>query len=249
MNFNIVICEDDSTQRWRMERLVCDCIAAKEYDMKLALSTASPFAVLDYLEAHPGQSGLYFLDVDLRHQMNGLSLAARIREIDAWASIVFVTTHAESLPLIFRHKLEAMDYIVKDRPQEMPAHVHACIDKVYHQRCREDSPSETGSYPITDGSRTRLIPFSDILFFTAHAAPPKMVLHLENSQINFYGSMEEHTDISPDFFRSHKSFVVNLRNIERVDLKAKQIEMVNGEVVPVSAKNVQKLLDAMAKLA
>ena len=74
------------------------------------------------------------------------------------------------------------------------------------------------------------------------------MLYEENSQINFYGSISELSDISPDFYRSHKSFVVNLRNIKHVDRSIKEIEMINGEIALVGAKKVQKLIKALAEL-
>jgi len=243
-----VICEDNPLQRRQIETIVSNHIMMEEYDMEIALSTDDPAAVLSFYESHPGQKVFYILDVDLGHEMNGLTLAARIRETDLYSAFIFVTTHADLLHLTFQYKLEAMDYIVKDRPLEIAARLQACIDTIY-QRYASDKSPKTGRYQVKDGDRTRLIPFEDIMFFTSHTTPHKVVLHLANSQINFYGSINELAEISPDFYRSHKSFVVNLRNIQHVDHATKEIEMKNGEIALVGAKKVQDLLAAIAERA
>lgn len=243
---HVIICEDDPIQRKRMETIVYNHIIMEEYDAALALSTDNPFEVISYADVHPKRNKLYILDVDLGHEMNGITLAAHIREEDLHSSIAFVTTHAEMLHLTFQYKVEAIDYIVKDRPQEIPGRIQACIDAVYKRSVTDKRPT-TGSYQVKDGGRMRLIPYEDIMFFTSHPAARKIVLHLENSQINFYGSINELEEISSDFYRSHKSFVVNLRNIRHVDRVTKEIEMTNGEIALVGTKKVQKLLEAIAE--
>jgi len=243
---HVVICEDNAAQRERLERVVHNHIMMEEYDMQLALSTGTPTEVLDYAKVHPKQNRLYILDVDLGHEINGLSLATRIREADLHSAIVFFTTHAEFLHLTFQYKVEAMDYILKDRPLEIVARIQSCIDTVYKRFSNHESP-KARNYRVKDGSQTRLIPFEDIMFFTSHPTSRKMVLHLENSQINFHGSINDLAEISPDFYRSHKSFVVNLQNIKHVDHVTKEIEMINGEIALVGAKKVQKLLNAITQ--
>ncbi|MCL2568582.1 MAG: LytTR family DNA-binding domain-containing protein [Oscillospiraceae bacterium] len=243
---HVVICEDNFAQRKRIETIVNNHIMMEEYDMEIALSADDPTAVLHYSHMHPEQKVFYILDVDLGHEIDGLALAARIRERDLYSAFIFVTTHADLLHLTFQYKLEAMDYIVKDRPLELQGRIQTCIDTIY-QRYSSDKSPKTGRYQVKDGDRTRLIPFDDIMFFTSHPTPHKVVLHLENSQIIFYGSINELTEISPDFYRSHKSFVVNLKNIKQVDHAMKEIEMTNGEIALVGSKKVQELLNAIAE--
>jgi len=244
---HVVICEDSSEQRERLEQIVRNHIMMEEYDMELILSTGNPDNVLDYLDTHTGRNCLYILDVDLAHEINGIALAARIRDVDLYSAIVFVTTHAELLQLTFQYKVEAMDYIVKERPLEIPDRVRACLDTFYRRYSNDSSP-QGGNFQVKDGDRIRLIPFKDIMFFASHPTPHKVVLHLENSQINFYGSISELADLSPDFYRSHKSFVVNLRNIKHIDRTTNEIEMNSGEIALVGAKKVQKLIAAIAAL-
>ena len=244
---HIIICEDNQAQRKRIEHMIQAHILMEEYDMEIALSTSDPTEVLAYSQNHPKRNKLYILDIDLNSELSGLSLAARIREVDLYSAIVFITAHTELMALTFQFRIEAMDYILKDHPAEIQSRIQACIDTVY-KRYLSDTSYKAQNFQVKDGGMTRLIPVDDIMFFTSHPSSRKIVMHLENSQIHFYGSINELTEIGPDFHRSHKSFVVNLRNIKQVDRATKEIKMVNGETALVGAKKVQKLLEALAAL-
>jgi len=98
-----------------MESIVRKHIATEDVEMELVLSPACPADVLGYVGKHPDTNGLYFLDIGLQHEMNGIKLATKNREIDTNATIVFVTTHEELSHLVFRYKIEALDYITSSK--------------------------------------------------------------------------------------------------------------------------------------
>jgi two-component system response regulator AgrA len=240
----IIICEDILEQRKHTENIILNHIVMEDYRMNIVLSTNSPDDVMAYLSAHPNQNGLYFLDINLEHMMSGLSLATHIREKDPQSTIIFVTQHVELSPLTFKYKVEALDYIVKDDTKNFANNLISCIDTT-HARYATNKLSNTKGFNVKDGTLTRLIPFEDIMFFTTDTTPHKIILHLNKSHINFYGNIKTLDEISPDFFRCHKSFVVNLRNIKHVDHKDKTIMMVNDEVALVTTKKLKALTTAM----
>ena len=108
----VFICEDDTIQRKKLERIIQRYILIEELDMQLQLSTADPFEILTYLNEHPQTAGVFFLDVDLRSTINGIQLGSQIRNLCIDGKIIFITTHHEMLPITFQYKVEAMDYIL-----------------------------------------------------------------------------------------------------------------------------------------
>lgn len=240
----IILCEDNFEQRSNTENIILNHIVLEDYRMGIVLSTNNPDDVVNHLEAHPNQSGLYFLDINLEHTITGLSLATIIREKDPHATIIFVTQHIELSPLTFKYKVEALDYIVKDDTKNFVNNLTSCLDTV-NARYSTNAQANTKGFNVKDGTLTRLIPFEDIMFFTTDIKPHKIILHLYKSHINFYGYIKTLDEISPDFFRCHKSFVVNLRNIKSVDHKEKTVTMVNGEIALVTTKKLKALLTAM----
>ncbi|MCL2436980.1 MAG: LytTR family DNA-binding domain-containing protein [Clostridiales bacterium] len=241
---HILICEDDPKQRKRMETICRDYIAMTDHDIKLALSTDNPAHLLGYLEANPQTNGLYFLDIDLQHQINGIVLASKIRKLDTYGKIVFATAHTDLAPVTFQYKVEALDYIVKDKHEHFAEKVRACIELSYQQYIQRNTTSKR-HYQIKTGDEVLNIPLEDILYFESHHIPHKLILHTENSRIECYASLSKVAELSSDFYRCHQSFVVNVKNIKRIDKAKKEIEMTNGAIALLAAKKTTQLLELM----
>ncbi|GGO06589.1 LytR/AlgR family response regulator transcription factor [Saccharibacillus kuerlensis] len=237
---SVFICEDDSKQRERLEKIVADHIMIEALDMELVHTTGDPTSVLDYLDRHPKTTGLYFLDVDLKHEMSGIALASEIRERDNSGKIVFVTTHGELSYLTFIYKVEAMDYIIKDRSDEIERKVRECM-VVACKRHLIDGGAQPRRFKIKVGEKTRSIDYQDIMFFESSSVPHKIILHMDNSQLEFYGSIKELEELGGSFYRCHKSYVVNKNNIKSIDRVKREIEMVNEEICLVSVRALKGL--------
>ncbi|MCL2843100.1 MAG: LytTR family DNA-binding domain-containing protein [Oscillospiraceae bacterium] len=239
---HVFICEDDLEQRTYMEKLVSKHIMETDYDMELALSADNPTDILDYLDQHPNQRGLYFLDVDLQHELNGIELGATIRKMDVSATIVFITTHSEMAHLVFIHKVEAMEYIIKDDPKTIETGVKECMQLAY-QRYLNGKHSQNKYFSLKSGDQTWNILHDDILFFeTDSDNRNKLILHTTNGLIGFRGVINEVKKIGPEFFCCHKANVVNVNKIKRVDRALRTIELVNGDTIPVAIQKMSELL-------
>ena len=61
-----------------------------------------------------GKSMVYLLDIDLKNQTKqGLDIGLEIRKEDLKAQIAFVTAYSEFMPLTFRYKIQALDFVDK----------------------------------------------------------------------------------------------------------------------------------------
>ena len=241
---SIFICEDDLAQRQRMEKIVRDYVMIEDLGMEVALVTDNPMEVLNYLEKNPKTTGLYFLDVDLGHEMTGIGLAAKIREIDDLGKIIFVTTHGELSYLTFMYKVEALDYIIKDNPEGIDQRVRDCI-KIAHGRYLNDNNPEKKIYKVKVEDRVLAIDHDDIMFIESSDIPHMLILHLDNSQIEYYGSLREVEEVLPTFYRCHKSYVVNPRNIKEIYKSTNEVEMINEEICLVSVRKMKGLVSLL----
>ena len=243
---NVFICDDDSIQCEQIKDIVTKHILIENLDMHLAFVTGNPADMLDYLDRHPNDNtcseyGLYFLDIDFRHELNGIQLASKILEREPIAYIVFITSHAELSHLTFRYKVGALDYITKDFPEEIISRVKACIDTAYTRHLAVNVSSKTSGFPLPIGNRIRIIPFSEIMFFEAHPSlSHRLILHMSNSQIEFRGTLNRVASVVPDFWNCHKSCLVNLRNIQHVDKSRRVAVMQNGESVPIAMRKLRE---------
>ncbi len=237
---SIFICEDDVAQRQRLELYIQNYIMIEEYDMELVLATHCPHEVLDYVQSHKNMTGLYFLDVELNDTMTGIDLAAEIRNYDDLGKIVFITTHSELAYMTFTYKVEALDYIIKDDSNDIQKRVGECM-AIANKRYLNDHREEKKVFKVSVGSQIRGIDYREIMFFESSTVPHKIILHMENGQLEFYHSIKELANIATNFYRCHKSFVVNKENIKYIDKTKREIEMINEEICLVSVRGMKGL--------
>ena len=245
---SVFICEDNAVQRKQLEAVVYSYIVAKDCDLEVALSTSDPIKLLTHLEQNPKQNSLYILDVDLQHEIDGIVLASKIREHDIHGKVVFVTAHDELSYLTFRYKVEALDYIIKDDSGNTVKKLWECLDFVYDKyqnNAHSLSFQKNDFYQVKTNFGVRNIPIDEVLFFESSKISHKLILHTKTSRIEFYGTLSDVINAHPNLYRSHKSFVINVKNIRAIYKSEQQVEMVNGEVALVTVKKIKGLLDAM----
>lgn len=79
-----------------------------------------------------------------------------------------------------------------------------------------------------------------ILCFESSTKSHRLIAHLDNRQIEFYGNLKELSQLDDRFFRCHNSFVVNRHNIESIDSKERIVYFKNKEHCYASVRNVKK---------
>lgn len=240
---HIFICEDNKTYRERIEKIVNKHLFSHDLDMKLALSAENPAELLKYMEEHPKQCGLYFLDIDLQSDINGLELAAQIKIKDVSATIVFITTHSEMMHYVFRLKIEAMEYILKDSPpEEVKQRIIACMQTAY-QRFLDGKHSNNQYFTVNIGGRKRNILYDDIMFFESSTdRRNKILLHKIGSMIEFYGTIADVSNLGPPFCKCHQSFVVNVNYVTHIDDRNRKAEMIDGTIIPIARRKIAEFL-------
>lgn len=238
----IFICEDNKVQRQKFESIIENTIIIENYDMTLQLSTENPFEIIYYLKSN-NTSGLYFLDIDLHSDINGINLAEKIREYDPRGFIVFITTHAEMSYLTFLYKVEAMDYIIKDNYNNIKQRIDECIKNAYNKyKSKVSDLHKVFSIKVDD--KIINMDLDEIIFFETSSTIHKVILHSKNRQVEFYGKMKEVENmLSNKFCRCHNSFIINKDNIKEIDRKNRIAYMTNGEECLISTRGIKNLLD------
>ncbi|KUP22735.1 LytTR family DNA-binding domain-containing protein [Paenibacillus sp. DMB5] len=237
----IFVCEDDPEQRKRLNSYIENYIMMENLDMKLVISTGRSKDILDYLQNNR-VTGLYFLDVDLQEEKSGIALGAEIRQYDSLGAIVFVTTHSELTYLTFTYKVEAMDYITKDKFTDIRQRVIECIDTA-NTRYLQNKYNNIKKFQTKSGDKMISVDYNDILFFETSPQLHKIILHAKNRQVEFYGKLKDILEMDSRFYRCHNSFVVNKDNIAEVDTKNREIRMINGEICYASSRFLGGLKD------
>lgn len=241
---HVFICEDDELQREKLVGVIKNYLYMQDYDCRFEFDTGDPQELLTYVsQMQEEATGLYFLDVNLNTEMNGISLGAEIRNVDPTAKIVFVTTHAELAYLTFLYKVEAMDYIPKDNQGQLQKKVTDCIDVAVKRHLNVKNDSDF--LMIKNGDIHTRVAIADVQFIESSATPHRLLAHLDNHQIEFYGKIKDVPNWHPYLYRCHQSYVVNLQNIKEVDPKSRVVTTKDGEVCYASIRYLKGLLNRL----
>jgi len=242
----IFICEDDPIQRKSLEQYINNYIVMENLGMKIVCSTDDPQAILDHLKRHPKTMGIYFLDVDLGHDLDGVQLGVRIRKIDAMGSIVFVTSHSGLATSFFKHKVEAFGYIVKEsKPRQIQSEVIDCLQTIYERYAHTETSSEQ-FFKIKMAGKVYLLSIADILFFETSGVQRKIIVHAKEGELLFTGVMKEIEAFSSKFIHVHKSLIANRDHVRSLDSEEMAIYFSNGDKRPIPPKrmrDVKQLLE------
>ncbi len=229
------ICEDNREQQKRLESYIEEIIAVENLKMSIGIVTDNPETLLqDILKEK--ETGIFFLDIDLQCEMNGMDLAKKIREIQPRCYIIFVTTHSEMSYMTFTYKVEAMDFIIKDNIKEIKSRVYQCLVQAaeLHENILQKGKKV---YCIKQGERIREIPYDNILYFEAVTGSRKILLYTKNEIIEFNGKLKDiENELDNQFYRCHRAVIVNKDNIERIDEEEYIIYLIGGVSCPMSVR-------------
>lgn len=238
----VFICEDNKIQKNKFKNIIEKIISAKDYSIKIEKSTSNPYEILDYLKTNK-TCGIYFLDVNLNSDINGIQLAEQIRKYDPRGFIIFITSHAEMSYLTFLYKVEALDYIIKDNYNNISQRIEECLKNSiakYDATC--NNSEKFFSLKIND--KIVNVNFNDIYYFETSSQIHKVILHSTNRQVEFYSKMKDiEKKLDERFCRCHNSFIVNKDKIQEIDKKNRIAHMVNGEDCLISTRGIKPLIN------
>ncbi|MCI9440740.1 MAG: response regulator transcription factor [Ruminococcus sp.] len=232
---DVYICEDNQKQLNLLKKYISNSIMIEGLDMKIALATSDPHDLLkEILTAE--NIGLFFLDIDLKSDVNGLTLAQRIRQVQPRCFIIFITSHSEMSFLTFQYKVEALDFIIKDTPEHIKSKIHECLLDV-ENKYTSLSNAINRTFIINQNDRCITIDYSDIIFFETSGNIHKILLHAKKRIIEFTGQLKAiEKQLDYRFYRCHRSYIINKDNIFEVDFNKLVVYMNNGESCPVSVR-------------
>ncbi len=237
---NIFVCEDNDVQRRNVVKIIQNTVLMEELDMQLVLDAKDPYVLLEKVKTSQ-DTGIYFLDIDLSSNMNGMKLAQQIRLFDPRGFIIFITAHSELSYMTFQYRVEAMDFVLKDNPAEMKVKIRECLLNAMERYTLQTNKIHK-VYTIETGGRKISIDYDDIFFFETSGNIHKVILHAKDRQIEFTGTIKElASTLDGNFVRCHRSFLVNKNNIKEVDAKGRIIHFSNGETCLTSTRMMKGL--------
>ena len=241
---HIYLCEDDKTQLKRWKNIIEKYLLMNTTESTLYCATSTPQELLS-ARKRSNVIGLYFLDIDLQPQLNGIELAQEIRKYDPRGYVVFITTHSEMAVLTFRYKVEAMDFIVKDEPKTLGEQICACIiNAEANYKNQLDSANRLMSVKIDKSSL--VLDQNDIVAFTTGNDYHKITIHTKSGIKQITGSLKElKATLNSAFCQCNRSAIVNLKHVIEYSREQAMLIMDNKETYSVSVRMLGKVQKAL----
>lgn len=195
-----------------------------------------------------------FLDVEMP-VYNGFELFDFIDSEQVDFHIVFVTAYSKYSLQAF--EMSATDYLLKPVMPEQVARVLQKINRfaahaVQYQVLKNNlhaGPAGKQKIVLHTADDIHLINLDDILFLEAKGSYTNFVTKT-SGQLLISKRLSEFVFMEQDsqFFRCHRSFLVNLHHIQRVCKKKNELEMTDGNFIQLANDKRKNLLERVALL-
>jgi two-component system response regulator AgrA len=193
-----------------------------------------------YFTHNMNKINLYFLDITIENvELAGFKIAKTIREQEPSSLIVFVTSHPEFALLSYDFMTSAFSYIIKNNnSDEFSKRINQCLQS-YVNLCT----NKIENFFMYEDKFVKLkIPFVDLYYFTS-LPPHKVLIKTKNKEIMIHSSLRQFECVEYHFLRCHKSFIVNVQNIQSYSKSSKEITLKNNEIIPTSRSFYKKLAE------
>lgn len=217
MSYRIAVCDD--------EKIYIEKIRAALPDLETDNYT-NPKALLDDINGGKTYDVL-FIDI-MMPDIDGLSLAREIREVDNDVIIVFITSKLEFIQT--GYEVRAFRYLLKNQLAEGLARIWRDIEKELAEKKDEFFTYEFERQTCRKSCR-------EIIYFESNMR--RVILHTKSGTGILYSKLDDIEAAHPAFIRIHKSFLINRRHIRSVT--AGIVITSNGDVLPISRKYAPNL--------
>lgn len=225
----IYLCDDEAAWVEKMEQAVLDFTVKSNWELSIVCKAPTPGDLLDCLSRKETLGGIYFLDIGFKSEMSGIDLGAKIRELDPEAVLIFVTTHDEMVMDTFRLKLQATDYILKDKGNIRSQIFEAlrAVEARYDYSAKKLSSPRVRFY--TNGSY-HFIFKNDIYFVESQKNQHKLFVHMKSEVFMVASSLKEiEQQLGGDFIMCRRGCLVNPVHVVEANQTTKELVLDNKE--------------------
>ncbi|WP_027631779.1 LytR/AlgR family response regulator transcription factor [Clostridium hydrogeniformans] len=248
---NIILLEDSKTQRKFIEDTLKELIIENNFDddFNLELSTEDVEDIENYLSIHPNSKSIYVIDINIKSEKLGFYLGEKIRHMDPFGTLIFLTGHSEIMNYVFLYNLEVMDFIVKGIEMDVKNRLKKCLFSVKRKLSTYYNTLPSKSLlNICTKERILSLEMKDILYIESIENTHKIIIHTPYEEYEVYDSLKNLSlKLDEKFFRCHRSFVVNIDHVSKINIKNFTAEINNKYLCLVSVRKLKELVSLYDK--
>jgi len=232
---NFIIYEDKQAIRNNYVKLIHKFMGKSDVSYKIHQFASYNNEIKNFIKNNIGHN-IYILDIEVPGK-SGLDLAREIRNIGDYESqLLVVTAHKELLDNTFVNRSLILDFVSKYDNCE--ANLLTALITAY------SNVTKYKSYVFKNDGELYRIPYDNILFFETEPEDGRVKVITKNNQFKVKRTISSIiTELNdPRFMKTHKSCIVNLYNIDKIDLTSFTIYFSDSNKKAILSRNYKKEL-------
>lgn len=243
-NINCILVDDEIASLKNLERKINQFFP----NLTILEKFQKPEDAILYLNTN--EVCLVFLDIQMP-RINGFELLTTVKNVDF--KVIFVTAYNEyALEAL---KKSAIDYILKPiDDDDLKVAIQKTIkiideenESTHNKELLEllqESISNQKKLLVPNEKGFSVIEQNDILYLEGYEGYTKINIDPERQIISSYGLGKYEQKLNANFFKTHKSYIVNLNKIIEFE-KEGYVVLSNNVRIPISKKSKNELLDLL----
>ncbi|CEN81318.1 LytR/AlgR family response regulator transcription factor [Paraclostridium sordellii] len=216
---NIVICEDEIEQQEILKDYLEQILNEINIKYEILIFNSGE----ELFKNYPDNIDIFLLDIQM-DGLNGMEVARKIRQIDKKeVEIIFTTSLIEYIQE--GYEVRAYRYLLKPiKLEDLKKHIISCIEEL--------TKNKESYIAVNEKNNTCKVKISEITYIEIQKR--EMTIHTINEDYTINSSMSKlENELSKyNFYRCHKSFMVNIDFIKNIKQYIAILD--NKEEVPIS---------------
>lgn len=213
---NFVLCEDNQSILDKLTKMLESIFIKNNLHGKISCAVTAPDELINYIEKE--RFDVVILDIDLKSEISGISLANLIRKNNKKAYIIFATAHLEYSLLAYKYK--TFDFLPK------PVTLERLEETIL--RLFDDATAKCGNF-FKLRNKNCLINNDDVFFIQKQGKTAIFKTSVEDISYNSsFSNILNH--LPNNFVRCHKSYIVNLDKISCIQSNNTIVFKDNSEI-------------------
>ncbi|WP_294665635.1 LytTR family DNA-binding domain-containing protein [Fusobacterium ulcerans] len=233
-----IIVEDEFPAREELKFFI-----EKHEEIELEKEFDSPLDALKYLQDN--KIDIIFLDINMP-ELDGMSLGKILSKLNENLKIVFITAYKEYAAEAF--EIKAFDYLLKPYSEKR---INEVLDNLTKERKSEHIKdiSKINKVTVTSGDKMYVISINNIYYI--EAGEKESMVYTKDNSYSSKIKISKWEEMLPKnkFYRTHRSYMVNLDKITEVEpwfngtyvLKIQDLKF----KIPVSRNNIKEFKEIL----
>lgn len=241
--FPILICEDNAVHLDQISTIIKHYLMMNENNYSISYTSQDPHKIIQYIKETKPRKGIYFIDVDLQSDMNGLELAREIRAKDIEGRIIFITSDQTAAKESFRFNVEALGFIEKTADLNLLREEICEIFRTALSRQVQVNEIKKEHFSFTYAGETYHFNLEDVILLETSDIPHKLKLYTVDGFFEFSGTIMSFEERYPKLIRINRYALINPAHISSFNSSTKEIILYNQFHHYVSYRRVKKVKD------